>query len=287
MKYIAVDFETANEQRGSACSVGLAWIQNNEIVRIEERLIRPKEMRFSSFNVSIHGIRPEDVKDAPEFPEVMNEFRSDFAEAVVVAHNASFDMSVWRATLDEYGCSYPEFEYLCTLRIARKVWNLSSYRLLDVADYLGIQFRHHIAAEDAATCGRIALIAARNLGINEIGDIPKLIDMSPGRMYATGYEPCSCVGAWRQQVPCEVARPVRVCPEISGKTIVFTGTLECMVRAEATSFAESLGAKVASSVSKKTDLVVAGPGAGSKLAEAEKLGVKVIGEDEWLRMVGD
>jgi DNA ligase (NAD+) len=73
---------------------------------------------------------------------------------------------------------------------------------------------------------------------------------------------------------------------IAGKTVVFTGSLEKMTREEAKATAERLGAKAAGSVSKKTDYVVAGPGAGSKLAEAKKHGVQVLTEDEWLKLIG-
>jgi DNA ligase (NAD+) len=89
-----------------------------------------------------------------------------------------------------------------------------------------------------------------------------------------------------EQVKILDAEKPRTDSAVAGKTVVFTGTLEQMTRDEAKAMAERLGAKVAGSVSKKTDYVVAGPGAGSKLAEAKKHGVTVLDEDGWLKLVG-
>lgn len=88
------------------------------------------------------------------------------------------------------------------------------------------------------------------------------------------------------QVEVEDAERPKTDTAIAGKTVVFTGSLERMTREEAKAQAERLGAKVSGSVSKKTDLVVAGPGAGSKLKTASELGIDVLTEDEWLALVG-
>ncbi len=193
MKTIAIDFETANEQRGSACSVGLAWVEDGKVVRVEERLIRPRDMRFSGFNIAIHGIRPEHVEDAPEFPEVMDEFHDDFRGVTMIAHNAAFDFSVWRATLDRYRQSYPELSYLCSLKMAQRIWpQLLSHRLNVLADHLALRFVHHNAAEDAALCASAALAMVQALGVADIGAIATRIGMRAGRLTARGYEPCTC-----------------------------------------------------------------------------------------------
>ncbi len=192
MKTIAIDFETANEQRGSACSVGLAWIEDGEVVRVEERLIRPRDMRFSSFNIAIHGIRPEHVEDADEFPEVMDEFVDDFRGATMIAHNAAFDFSVWRACLDSYRQSYPELSYLCSVKMAQKVWpHLMSHKLNVLAAHLGLSFMHHNAAEDAAICAEASIAIARDLNVSHVRDVPAAIGMQAGRLYSGGYAACT------------------------------------------------------------------------------------------------
>jgi len=89
------------------------------------------------------------------------------------------------------------------------------------------------------------------------------------------------------QLTIEDAQAVASNSPVAGKTIVFTGTLERMTRDEAKAKAQSLGAKVAGSVSAKTDLVVAGPGAGSKAKKAAELGVEMISEDEWFVLIGE
>jgi DNA ligase (NAD+) len=88
-----------------------------------------------------------------------------------------------------------------------------------------------------------------------------------------------------KQVEIEPMEPVKSDSPVSGKTVVFTGALEKITREEAKAMAERLGAKVAGSVSKKTDYVVAGPGAGSKLVEAKKHNINVLTEDEWFKLV--
>jgi DNA polymerase-3 subunit epsilon len=192
MRAIAIDFETANEQRGSPCSVGLAWIEDGTVVRVEERLIRPQEMRFSSFNIAIHGIRPEQVEDAAEFPEVMDEFADDLRDTLVIAHNASFDMSVIRATYARYDVACPTLDYACTLKMAQKTWShLESHRLNHVSRHIGFSFKHHNAAEDAHACGEVALAVARQFKVTAMREVPARLDMTLGRIHAGGYSPCS------------------------------------------------------------------------------------------------
>lgn len=179
MRAVAIDFETASARRDSACAIGLAWIDDDGIVGRDYRLIRPREMRFDWRNIAVHGIRPEDVADEPEFPEVWQDFAARFDGAVVLAHNASFDMSVLRHVTATYGLPLPRCDYFCTMLAARRVWpDLMNHKLPTVARHLGITFQHHHAGEDADVCARIALSQARHFAAADIAALSARIGLT-------------------------------------------------------------------------------------------------------------
>lgn len=260
MKTLAIDFETANEERGSACAIGLAWIENVRVTRQESRLIRPKELRFASMNISIHGIRPEDVEDKPEFPEVLEEFSSDLNGGLVLAHNAAFDVGVMRTTLDKYGLPYPNFRYLCTVKIARKLWpNLPNSTLDTVARHLGIAFKHHDAAADAFACAEIALAAAKSLNTSSVEEIAQKISMVPGSLNAASYTPCSIAERYTGKKLSTIAPTSFDWDEehqLFGRAVVFTGRLGLMSRSEAAQLVVNLGGIVHDRLKHSTNYLV-------------------------------
>jgi DNA polymerase-3 subunit epsilon len=189
MPVVAIDFETANEQRSSPCAIGLAWIEDGRITDVEHYYIRPIDMRFSGWNIAVHGIRPADVEDADEFPVVLSRLQDRIERATVIAHNASFDISVMRRTCELYGLAFPCFDYICTVQVAK---------LNAVCDFLGVEFKHHDAAQDAFACGSVALAAVEATRASHIRDLPDRLGMVAGRLTATGYTTCSSPGLRRR-----------------------------------------------------------------------------------------
>ena len=183
MTVLALDFETANERRDSACAVGLAWIADGRIVRRESHLIRPPEMRFSPGNIRVHGILPANVADQPDFAGVMAPYLGDLTRGLILAHNASFDIGVLRAGLARAGLPVPALSYLCTVQIARRVFPApEGCGLGKVARRLGIRFEHHDAGEDAYACAAIALAAMRQTETPDVHGLASAIGVPVTRV---------------------------------------------------------------------------------------------------------
>ncbi len=195
MKITCIDFETANSSRGSACSVGIAIILDGEIIETDEYLIKPHRScaYFDPFNISIHGIRSQDVAASPDFKSLSSWLIEHLKADLVVAHNAAFDMSVLRAVCDLYHMPYPEFDYFCTYKAASRLWrHLHNHKLNTLCDYIGHEFKHHNAQADAEAAGKVLLTMLAEAGMNSPNQLARNIDMKIGKMYASGYKPCSC-----------------------------------------------------------------------------------------------
>lgn len=165
MNFTAIDFETANRQTHSACSVALTIVRDSEIVDEYYSLIQP-ETWFDRINTQIHGIRETDVLDSPKFPELWNEMNQYFTrDQLVIAHNMPFDKRILTGTLSYYGLQIPQFKTLCTVRSSRALLKmLPNHKLNTVAAYYGIPFNHHHALEDARACATILLNQEKEFG---------------------------------------------------------------------------------------------------------------------------
>jgi DNA ligase (NAD+) len=147
--------------------------------------------------------------------------------------------------------------------------------------------RHFGSFQALREIGRAALDAGSDARaeLNAIEGVGDVVAEAVADFFAEKHNE-DVLDALMAEVTPEPMEAVLTTTPVAGKTVVFTGALEKMTRDEAKAMAERLGAKVSGSVSKKTDLVVAGPGAGSKLTKAAELGIEVISEDDWLARVG-
>lgn len=161
-RFVAIDFETADPKRDSACAVGIVVVEGGEIVKREYRLIRPPRAKFNPYCVRVHGIHWQDVCAEPSFGEIWPEIEPLFDGAdFIVAHNAAFDKSVLQTCCRESGQPAPAQPFLCTVQLSRKTWELACNKLNAVCEFLGIDLNHHHAGSDAEACALIAVNGLR------------------------------------------------------------------------------------------------------------------------------
>lgn len=173
LNFIAIDFETATGRRASVCEAGICVVRDGRIVETRSWLVRPQDNMYSYWNMQIHGIRPNDTEQSPEFPEVWAEISGYLDECpVLVAHNAAFDISCIRSSLELYGLQKPDVTYYCSLRAARKLYDFGCNTL----DYLCDQFeipcgQHHRAGDDAEMCARLFIREVKDAGWPELEEM--------------------------------------------------------------------------------------------------------------------
>lgn len=188
MDFTAIDFETANRRSDSACQLAAVVVEAGAIVDQKCWLIRPRPFFFSGFNIQIHGIRPEDVEQEPEFADLWPEIQAFVGDRCVVAHNAAFDIKVLTACLETHRLDVPELRFTCTRLIAKQTWpRWGRYGLKPVSDRLGIRFQHHDALEDSLACAKVLLAASNERQCPSLESLEQDLRIERGQCGPLGY----------------------------------------------------------------------------------------------------
>lgn len=301
MDFITIDFETANSQRNSPCEIGLTFVHDGQITETKSWLIKPMYNKFDYFNISIHGIRPEHVADKPEFNELWTEIKPLIENKFLIAHNAGFDISVLRSTLETYQLQFPTLNYSCSYIFSKKVWQgLPAYDLKTLCKINNIDFIHHRAGADSKATAELTLKAFEVAGVSSFDDFPNKLKTSIGQLFEGGYKPSESKRIYKtKDLTKIVGNPAEHNPDsiFHGRTVVFTGALSSMVRADAQQTIADIGGIIGNSVTKDTDFLVVGQqdyrvvgddGMSSKQEKAVKLiekgsTLEILSEDDFLK----
>lgn len=158
--FAAIDFETANRELTSICSIGVVIVSGGEIRERIYRLVRPWPNYYAYWNTRIHGLTYADTLAAPDFPTVWADIAPRIAGLPLAAHNSMFDERCLRAAFERYGMAYPDdYVFHCTCRAARRVFGktIPNHQLHTVAACVGYDLQnHHNALADAEACAWIA-----------------------------------------------------------------------------------------------------------------------------------
>jgi len=297
LTFTAIDVETANEQYDSLCALGIIVVDNGVIVDERSYRIRPRALRVSVINQQIHKLTESDLLHAPEISDVWRDIHPLFADRILVAHNASFDMEVLPRSLRGYGINFPRAKYLCSLKLAAKAFpGLHSYQLKDLATHFGIALNHHDAMSDAKACAAITLSSLPKIR-------PGVLDLKSDELTCRLEFVASTEkkDPWTELFGAKHFDSRLLKPDLEGKNkdnpfynkrVVFTGDLVGMERAVAAQLIQALGADINVAISKRTNIVIVGRAPGpSKMKKIEALmadgcDIQVMKEEEFLRLVG-
>ena len=156
--FVAIDFETANNERTSVCSVGIVIVRNGEFVDSFYSLIQPEPNYYNYWCTQVHGLTKSDTENAPIFPEVWKHIEPKIKDLPLVAHNKTFDESCLKAVFRCYQMDYPDYEFYCTCMASRKAFpQAENHQLHTISELCGYTLEnHHHALADAEACAWIA-----------------------------------------------------------------------------------------------------------------------------------
>lgn len=311
----AIDFETAASFRASACAVGVSIPTGDGQAHSRSWLIRPPGNHYDPFNISIHGITPEDTENSPRIHEVWDEVAEFIGDRTLVAHNAAFDMSVLRKSFALRKAPVPrEYEYLCTYLLARSVWPTRwSYRLNDIIETIGLDAsQHHDPAWDSYAALEVGNALARDTEVETLREVAAVRGYSIGRLSSdpevwdpfSGSRRRGSGGGTTWKASDLEADPDGLDKDhpFYGQRIVITGALpDGTGKREAYQRVVDIGGEVAANVSKKVNIlvvaelnprVVGQDGQSSKLRKAIELAerghpIELMDSRDFLRLLSD
>lgn len=185
MNFVAIDFETANGSRDSACAIGAVVVRDGKIVERKYSLINPK-VPFQKFCTYIHGITDLAVRKAPTFEDIYPPLFQLLDGQYFVAHNAGFDIAVLRASCESRGLVMPKCDPFCSVEMSRTAWpELPHHKLNSLAENFQIPLNHHNAIGDATACAQLVLLCADQFGAQNIEELRGMLAIKARR---TAYE---------------------------------------------------------------------------------------------------
>lgn len=295
--FVAIDFETANDNPYSACSVGIAKFENGVLVDTFYNLINPQQKFEYLHHIEVHGIRPKDVKTAPTYPEIYPKIREYLDGNLVVAHNGTLvENRILQASSEYYDLEPVTINFLDTLTLCRTILPGMKHRFKDMVKYYSISeiTNFHNALEDAKGCGLLLLALLKDTNSSTIlGMMNKYGYKDFGKLSLETYTPFSRSGKSKKNYQSveyvgidELVSEANIhkvdvdTVVLNGKNIVFTGKLLDCERKVAANIASGLGANVQKGITKATDILVIGlertvdlgsDGKTSKVRKAEKM----------------
>ena len=159
--FAAIDFETANQQRTSVCSVGIVIVRDGEIADSYYSLIKPEPEYYSYWNTRVHGLTQEDTMNADVFPKVWAEIAPKIEGLPLVAHNAPFDEGCLKAVFQMYQMEYPDYEFHCTCRASRRKLGFSPPQPSAPDRSRLLRLRPHHASQCPGRCRSLCLDSKR------------------------------------------------------------------------------------------------------------------------------